>query len=145
MPHVDFLCWGAALLDAPFDVLRSPANLVLNEPFLSYDELPLEDSDLWLYTSAYEGMPTILIELAMRGVAVVASMVGGIPELLDHTTGYPVHDVSDVGAYVSAIAEALRNPAERVARAAALQRAAVARHTKAAYHAQLGAALDQEG
>ena len=62
-------------------------------------------------------MPTILIEIAMRGMAVVASQVGGIPELIDEATGWPVRAVEDVDAYVAALRAALAGPVLRIARA----------------------------
>lgn len=133
MPDVDFLCWGDALLDTPPDESASPRNLVLKAGFKNYDELPMEDADLWLFTSAWEGMPTILIEIAVRGMAVVASEVGGVPELIDRTSGYPVKDAADVKAYVAAIREALDNPGERVERARRLQNKAVERYSQPSY------------
>ena len=144
MPDVDFVCWGAALLDAPPDLTLNPANLVLNASFHSYDELPLKDCSLWLFTSAWEGMPTILIEIAIRGMSVVGSMVGGVPELLSETTGYPVYEIGSPDAYVEAIRSALDNTEEQIVRARALQRRALSRYTKTAYHAQIFSLLARE-
>lgn len=133
MPDIDFLCWGDAVLDAPPDHSASPRNLTLKPGFKTYDELPMSEVDLWLFTSAWEGMPTILIEIAVRGMAVVASQVGGVPELIDHDTGYPVEDTGNVDAYVQAIRQALDNPGERIERAGRLQEKATRRYSQQSY------------
>lgn len=145
MPDIDFFCWGAALLDAPPDHEKTPINLELHAGFSSYDELPLKDADLWLFTSEWEGMPTLLIELAHRGMSIVASSVGGVPELIDKKTGWPVNEVRSVEAYVSAIREALSAPRERVARAIRLRERARARHSMVSYVKQISEVLNKEG
>jgi len=137
MPDVDFLCWGSALLDEPPDLQAMLPNLVLHPPFRSYDEMPLRDADLWLFTSAWEGMPTILIEIAIRGMAVVATAVGGVPELLDSSTGWPVGKHAGPQDYVQVIHEALASPGERITRAGRLQERAAARHSARAYNQQV--------
>lgn len=144
MPQVDFLCWGDAVLDSPPDMSLSPRNLTLRPGFKSYDELPFESADLWLFTSAWEGMPTILIEIAVRGVSVVASAVGGVPELIDETTGYPVAEASDIDAYVAAISQALREPDQRVKRAAKLQERAASQYSQDRYVRDLKAIFAKE-
>lgn len=144
MPNVDFLCWGGAALDAPPDHSRSPENLILKGSFSFYDELPLKDADLWLFTSEWEGMPTILIEVAHRGVCVVASSVGGVPELIDDETGWPVKDFGNVDAYIDTVRAALADPRERISRAQRLRERARSRHSMPAYVQQLSDVLNSE-
>lgn len=133
MPDVDFLCWGKAVLDAPPDLARLPANLVLNPPFKGYDELPLAAAEGWLYTSDWDGLPTILIELGALGVPIVASGVGGVPELIDARTGWLVPEGAPVAAYVAALREMIDNPQERVTRTRALQALVTERHSATHY------------
>jgi Glycosyltransferase len=144
MPEVEFLCWGTPLLNSPPDYSRSPANLILHEGFSSYDELPLYDADLWLFTSDWEGMPTIIIELALRGVSIVASAVGGVPELIDEQTGWPVDGVRSVDDYVGAIHAALEAPHERIVRAQRLRERAHSRHSMQAYAKQVSDVLNEK-
>lgn len=144
MPDVDFMCWGDALLDSPPDLHRSPRNLKLNPGFKDYSDLPLETADAWLFTSAWEGMPTILLELAIRGVAVIASQVGGVPEMADAETSFPVDDINDPDAYVAAIRFALNNPKVRVERARTMQERAARRHSTKAYVAKIKEVFDLE-
>lgn len=133
MPDVDFDCWGKAVLDAPPDVKNLPKNLKLHAPFSDYDELPLADSDGWLYTSAWDGLPTILIECGALGVPITASAVGGVPELIDEQTGWPVRSPSDVDAYVRALRDMLGDAQARIRKVEALQARIRARHSRSAY------------
>lgn len=133
LPDWDFLCWGAPLLEAPPDLSDMPANLTLNPPFSQLSDLPLADCDGWLYTAAWDGLPTLLIELARLGMPVVASAVGGVPELIDDTTGWPVRDVDDPAAYVAALQTMLALDTDRLSRAAALQARYAARHLPEGY------------
>lgn len=144
MPDVDFLCWGDPLLDNPPDLTKSPPNLTLHPAFTSYDEMPIAEADLWLFTSAWEGMPTILIELAIRGVPLVASQVGGVPELADEDTSFPVFGVGDPNEYVLAIRYALEHPELRMERSRKLQERAIVRHLEEAYVARLKEVFDVE-
>jgi glycosyltransferase involved in cell wall biosynthesis len=140
MPDIDFDCWGKAVLDAPPDVRNLPKNVTLHPPFASYDELPLADSDGWLYTSAWDGLPTILIECAALGVPITASAVGGVPELIDEDTGWPVRSPGEVAAYVLAVREMLGDAQARARKVQALQARVRERHSQGAYMAAIAAA-----
>jgi glycosyltransferase involved in cell wall biosynthesis len=72
-----------------------------------------EQLSLFLYTSYIDGMPNVLLEATLAGLPIVASSVGGIPELINEETGYLVEDTESVSAYVSAIRKALSHPEER--------------------------------
>lgn len=143
MPEADFLVWGAPLLDAPPNISSLPSNMQMRGPFKDYEDLKLAEADVWLFTAEWEGLPTILIELGARGMPIVASAVGGVPELIRQDTGWPIDDVQDVSAYVSALREAIANPAERIRRADALQTLVAARHSATAYDAALSAVLSK--
>ncbi len=134
LPEIDFRCWGRHVLDAnEFELDTLPENVSLNPPFDRLDELPLEDSDGWLYTSAWDGLPNILIAVGAHGIPIVASGVGAVPELIDDSTGWPVRDVDDPDAYVVAIRDMLRDNNTRKARAHALFERVRARHTVASF------------
>ena len=140
MPDVDFSCWGKAVLDAPPDLSGLPRNVKINEPFASYEELPFETADGWLYTSAWDGLPTILIELGALGTPIVASAVGGVPELIDAETGWPVAGDAGIQEYVRALRDMIDNPELRIAKARALQARVRKNHTMSAYKARLAQA-----
>ncbi|WP_167626647.1 glycosyltransferase [Paracoccus luteus] len=129
LPGWDFLCWGKAVLDQAPDLSALPDNMTLMGTYGRLDELPLTDCDGWLYTSGWDGLPTILIEIAAKGMPVVASAVGGVPELVDDTTGWPVEPGAGAEAYAAALTEMLADPARRRERATALMARARDRHS----------------
>lgn len=144
MPEVDFDFYGKAVLDAPPDLTRLPANVTINGPFKSYDELDLGHADGWLYTSAWDGLPTILIELAAQGVPIVASAVGGVPELIDETTGWPVDEDAGIDDYAARIKDMLRHPDQRRGRVSALQARVAQRHSRTAFSDRLASAMSPQ-
>ena len=144
MPDTEFRCWGSAMLDAPPDLSALPGNITMLGSFDHFDDLPLEQAGAWLFTARWEGMPTTLIELAARGVAVVASAVGGVPELIEPDCGWPVPPDADAGAYVAALQEALALPEEAARRAEALQRRVAAHYNEAGFDAALHSLLAAE-
>jgi glycosyltransferase involved in cell wall biosynthesis len=145
MPHVDFLCWGKSVLDGPTTPYTFPPNVVLQPAFRSLDEIPWADADVWLFTSAWEGMPTMLLQVAMTGLPVVASAVGGVPELINDDTGWPVRSINDVDAYVASLAEAINNPMLGRERGLRLKHWAKSRYSVENYDAEMQRGLLQEG
>lgn len=137
MPDIEFQCWGKAVLDSPPDVTSLPENLYLNGTFKDFNELPLEACDGWLYTSEWDGLPTILIECAAIGMPMVASAVGGVPELITPETGWMVDDINNVDAYVDAIRDMLSDAPSRVERADRARELVTMRHNLSAYTAEI--------
>lgn len=137
MPHVDFLCWGKPLLDGPTTPYTCPPNVVLQPEFRSLDEIPWADADVWLFTSAWEGTPTMLIQVAMKGVPVVASAVGGVPELIKDDAGWLVRSINDVDAYVASLEEAINNPILRRERGLNLKHWAQSKHSLENYDSEI--------
>ena len=73
----------------------------------------LAAADVFVLASDYEGMPISIIEAMRAGLAVVASRVGGIPELVvDGVSGW-LFDHQNVLQLRSALQEAVSNPAGR--------------------------------
>ena len=52
----------------------------------------LDQADLFMLCSDFEGLPMSIIEALSHGKPVVASAVGGIAELLDGTNGHAVEN-----------------------------------------------------
>ena len=143
LPDVDFLCWGKAVLDPEPDLNALPDNVKLHDPFTAYHELPLEAVDGFFYTSDWDGLPTILIELGSMGMPIVASTAGGVPELIDETTGWPVAVGNPADDYVNAIEQMLDAPQTRITRALALRERVHSRHSESSYADALSAILKE--
>jgi glycosyltransferase involved in cell wall biosynthesis/2-polyprenyl-3-methyl-5-hydroxy-6-metoxy-1,4-benzoquinol methylase len=87
-------------------------NLSMKGPFPSFEALPTQHYGAFLYTSLWDGIPTVLINAASLGVPIVASDVGGIAELVDDDTGWLIKDYKDPSAYIRALLEIRANPEE---------------------------------
>lgn len=69
--------------------------------------------EAFLFTSVWEGMPNTVVEAAWMGLPVVAVQVGGVGELIDSQTGWPVAPEAPASAYVAALDE-IRNRRDEV-------------------------------
>jgi len=79
-------------------------NVSFKGAFNGFSSLPLNQYDILLYTSLFDGMPNTLLEAASVKLPIIASGVGGIPELIiNKKTGLLIEDVSNPEAYASAI------------------------------------------
>lgn len=118
-PDVLIDVWGSSILDDEnndtISRLRKNKNVNLCGGFSGFESLPLENYGLFLYTSAFDGLPNVILEAMRAGFPVVSSLVGGVGEVLSDKTGYPIpNSVSDealVNSYVLAIQEAISDSA----------------------------------
>lgn len=74
--------------------------------------------DVFVLSSRTEGTPIVLLEAMAAGVPVVASAVGGVPDVVSPAEAWLVPP-DDPEALSAALAEAARQPEERARRAAA--------------------------
>ncbi|WP_106815974.1 glycosyltransferase family 4 protein [Microbacterium timonense] len=107
---------GDAALADTLDRLER-AGAVRHPPFASFRELPVDDFDAYVLTSEWEGLPLSLLEAMAAGIPVVAPLVGGVGEVLDTTTGFPVPAFDDVSSYLDAFATIIANEREALERA----------------------------
>lgn len=140
MPEVDVRMWGEAVLTGGH-LGEVPDNVRLEGRYESFAELDLASADAWLYTSAWDGVPSQLLEVAMTGVPVVASLVGGVGEVLHESDSWPVEQWEDPGAYVAALREVLADPDAARQRAAALRERLLRERTEEDYARQVGRVL----
>ena len=104
--------------------------------------LPLEDYDVYLYTSATDGMPNILLEVVAAGLPIVASNAGGIGELVQNDkTGHLV-DIEDIDGYVEALCNIRKNPATAFSHAIAAQELLKNRHSFKSFEKQVSKDID---
>ena len=94
-------------------------------------------ADLFVMPSHSEGSPNALLEAMMAHVPIVATHVGGIPEIVTHGETALLVPPSDPAALAAALAQLLANPALAQRLALAAQRQALDHHQPAAYRRQL--------
>ena len=107
---VDWHVYGAPVIGSADDSRDSVGRLealgaTFHGTYASLDDLPLDETDLFLLTSENEGIPLTLLDIMARRVPVMAPLVGGVRELVSAETGWPINRFDDVDAYVALIAE----------------------------------------
>jgi glycosyltransferase involved in cell wall biosynthesis len=133
MPDVDFRFWGEAVLFKGPPVERVPENVRLEGRYDHIATLDLSEVDAWLYTSAWDGVPSLLLEVAMTEVPMVGSLVGGVGEVLSTEDSWPVADWENPEAYEKALREILSDPFEARRRSRALRERLERERTQNAY------------
>lgn len=86
MPGVPFDVHGVSDLgskDPALAALASLENVNLHGPFQSFEDIVTRDHAAYLFTSGWEGLPTILLDAAAAGVPIVAPAVGGVADLIE--------------------------------------------------------------
>jgi len=136
MPDVDFRMWGEAVLQHA-ELRRLPENVTVEGIYANFRNLDLDEADVWLYTSGWDGVPNILLEVAMTGVPIVGSLVGGTAEVLSESDSWPVADVENAEEYVKAIREVLADTTRARSRALALRERLLHERSAAAFADQV--------
>lgn len=83
LPNKNFFVWGKSVLsrfdESLFEMLP---NVKLMGTFDDIGELQSVSPSLYLYTSEWDGIPTILLKVMSLKIPIIASDVGGVSELL---------------------------------------------------------------
>lgn len=140
MPDVDFRFWGEPVLYGD-PVGDAPANVSLAGRYGHISELDLSRVDAWLYTSAWDGAPSLLLEVAMTEVPVVATLVGGVGEVLSEADSWLVGVDDGAESYVKALREVLADPGEARRRSHALRERLVRDRSQREFGAHAAALL----
>jgi glycosyltransferase involved in cell wall biosynthesis len=99
--------------------------------------LQLQDFDVFLMTSEWEGMPNVLLEAIVEGLLVIAPNVGGVAELVENKkTGILVDQYDNITAYIDALKFVgnLENPQSIILEA---QNLVMERHTQEKYEERI--------
>jgi glycosyltransferase involved in cell wall biosynthesis len=77
--------------------------------FDGFDSLPVGRFDAFIYTTAFDGLPNIVLEALGSGLPVIAPNVGGIGEaVMDGDTGFLVPDRADDNDLIAGYVDAVR-------------------------------------
>lgn len=117
MPAVAFDVHGVSELGHPdpsMKALKALPNVRLHGSFARFEDIVEPDHAAYLFTTSWEGVPTILLDAFAVGLPVVAPDVGGIADLLPPSS--LVEDLTDAMAYVRQLQWLIDDPALRRAR-----------------------------
>jgi glycosyltransferase involved in cell wall biosynthesis len=116
--HFDIYGYGDdAYASKLAEAQHSLDNLTVKGPFTSTANLPINDYNAFLYTSLWDGLPLTLADIACTGIPMVASAVGGIPDLVTERTGWLVQSYKEADPYVAALEDIVHRPDEARRRA----------------------------
>lgn len=104
LPGVDFRMWGEPLLQQQ-GIGEVPDNVRLEGKYAHFSDLDIANADAWLYTSAWDGVPSLLLEVAMTATPIVGTDVGGTGEVLQDGFAWPMPADAGPEAYASALRE----------------------------------------
>jgi glycosyltransferase involved in cell wall biosynthesis len=133
-PERVFTIYGAQF-GRPVDLsaLAALPNVEIRGAFNDISDVPAGEFDSYLFTTSAEGMPCTILEIAARGLPVIAPDIGGIGEFVDNETGWLISGPDAIDEYVNALREIEREPAKAVSRSKNAQRRLLERHTWECY------------
>lgn len=147
LPHCDIHVHGAREFGYRFPTLKNlllphhdlggnvgkAPNLFWHGGYKSFTALPLERFDAMLYTSLFDGLPNVLLEAGVERIPIIAPTIGGIGDLIDATTGWPVANCHDPQAYADQVRAVLKAPDEAAEKADRLAQVIRTRHSFEAF------------
>ena len=144
-PDLDFRLWGASVMTPMRAWGDAPQNVLFEGTYDHFADLPMEQADLWLYTSGWDGVPSILLEVAMTGVPLVGTDVGGTTEVLRDGFAEVIAEDAPAGAYLTGIERILADTSAARTRAQALRAHLLANRTPQAYAKAVFGLMTGEG
>jgi glycosyltransferase involved in cell wall biosynthesis len=138
-PDYDFIVYGDLYEPERYSLdTFTGANLHYCGSYRTLRDLPTDTFDAFLYTALYDGLPNIVLAAGALGLPIVTAKIGGIGEVIDKTTGWPVEDHHVAAAYARALDAALADPSQTARRAQNLYQRIAANHSHDAYRNRIG-------
>ena len=100
-PDIEFYVWGKPVLSKREYGLDTITNVTLMGLYKDIFEIIESGCDMFLYTSEWDGVPTMLLRMLELGCPILASNVGGVSEVIP-PIGL-VNDLEDIEEYVNKI------------------------------------------
>lgn len=147
LPQVHVDVFGHRVLgtfdEASFHGLQ---NLTYRGGFSGFHTLPHGDYDALLYTTAFDGLPNIILEAMSAGLPVIAPDVGGIGEAVTDQTGFLIDNDADDDRLIESYARAIQRLYDGSTDVEAMRRAGFelirTRHSREAFLSRLAEILN---
>jgi glycosyltransferase involved in cell wall biosynthesis len=128
--------------------LKELANLHFHGPYESFEDIQGETYLCIIYTTFYDGIPTVILEASGAGIPIVAPAVGGVPEhVINNETGILLPALADDDAMAAEYVKAIVNLATDVDKRIRLVKGAHTRlserHSRANFERSLAVALGE--
>ncbi|MFC5482275.1 glycosyltransferase [Microvirga aerilata] len=116
-------------------------NISYKGAYSEFEALPYQDYDAFLYTSAFDGLPNVILEAMSHGLPVIAPDVGGISQVVTPATGFLVGNDPDdetlVEGYMNAICRIYDGTVDLASLREASVRLVEERHSEKAFMRQV--------
>lgn len=120
LTEYDFTFAGGFANDEALNGCVITENMNFIGPYDGIDALPLDDVNLFFYSSDWDGLPNILLEIGARGIPIIARDVGGISDLLNESNGWLVNKNDSPEKVASLIRSIMRDDKARSQKSAKL-------------------------
>lgn len=103
---IEIEMFGSAVLDSEdsaMDAISSQPNVTWRGAYSGFNSIPRIGYSCFLYTSAWDGLPNVVLEVMSSGLPLITANVGGIAEIVDDSVGYLVDDHDNPIAYLEVI------------------------------------------
>lgn len=108
LPDLEIHIYGHAAHMPDVQGLFTHEGLVYNGDFDGWDTLPIAEFDAFIYTTAYDGLPNVVLEALASGLPVIAPDIGGIGEVvIDGQTGFLLNDEHEDSQLIEAYCKAI--------------------------------------
>lgn len=78
-------------------------NINYKGAFDDMSKLPIEEYDVYLYTSQTDGIPNVLLEVTALGLPIVATNEGGVSDFIEDGESGKLVELNDIDGYIKAI------------------------------------------
>lgn len=148
-PQVRLDAYGSAEAGVSAAALFAGPNLAYRGGFDGFASLKSGQYDALVYTSHYDGLPDVVLEAMSAGLAVIAPVLGGIPEAVTERTGFPIVDAADdqvlAERYVAAILSMYSDWSSTLRKRAEARALVETRHAGPSFRAGLARAIPGSG
>ncbi len=128
LPDIEIHVHGADVLHkGKATAFSRCSNVKMKGAFDTFATINAADYDALIYTTAFDGLPNIILECMAAGITVIAPNIGGIGEVITGETGFLIADETDDVALVEAYTAAVTKLYSSHSHVAQLRQAALAK------------------